>query len=67
MKKRLLFYAFLLFISNSYGQCSADAGLDSSVCIGATIALGGTPAGTGAAPLTYSWTPSTGLSCTNCP
>jgi PKD repeat protein len=66
-------YFFLLitacFLSNTalYAQCNADAGPDSTVCTGSSVQLGGTPAGTGAGTLSYSWSPATGLSCTNCP
>ncbi len=64
--RNLLLFVFLFIFNYVSAQCSADAGPDSSVCIGASIQLGGIPAGTGTAPLTYTWSPATGLSCTNC-
>ena len=63
----LLVTAHLLLLTAAYAQCTADAGPDSTVCIGASIQLGGTPSGTGAGTLSYSWSPAAGLSCTNCP
>ena len=63
----LLVTAHLLLHTAAYAQCTADAGPDSTVCTGASIQLGGTPSGTGAGTLSYSWSPATGLSCTNCP
>jgi gliding motility-associated-like protein len=42
--------------------CQVDAGSDLSICSGATISL--TTTGTGS---NFTWSPSTGLSCTNCP
>ncbi|AEA44864.1 PKD domain-containing protein [Fluviicola taffensis] len=62
----LLLTACLLLQSNLFAQCNADAGPDVTVCLGASTVLGGTPAGTGAGTLTYSWSPATGLSCTTC-
>lgn len=42
-----------------------DAGADQSICPGNTAMIGGSPAGSGGtAPLTYSWSPGTGLSST---
>ncbi len=43
-----------------------NAGNDTSICLGASATLNATVSG-GIAPLTYSWFPTTGLSCTNCP
>lgn len=63
----LLLTTYLLVQTTSFGQCNADAGPDATVCNGASIQLGGTPAGTGAGTLSYSWSPAVGLSCTNCP
>ena len=37
---------------------------DTAICLGTSISL--TPAAIDLLPLTYSWTPSTGLSCTTC-
>ncbi len=68
MKQLLLLVTLSLLIHmGAHAQCSADAGPDSTVCIGAAIQLGGTPAGTGPGTLSYSWSPATGLSCTTCP
>jgi PKD repeat protein len=64
--RKLLFFVFLFLWQESHAQCTADAGLDSSVCIGASIQLGGIPSATGSGVITYSWSPATGLSCTNC-
>lgn len=68
MKQLFLLIAIpLLFHTETYAQCAANAGSDSTVCLGSAVQLGGTPAGTGAGTLSYSWSPSAGLSCTNCP
>jgi hypothetical protein len=40
---------------------TADAGVDATICEGASAVLGGTPAGTGNGQLTYSWSPSATL------
>lgn len=40
-----------------------DAGPDQDICLGETTSLNATTAGAGAV---YSWSPSTGLSCTSC-
>lgn len=68
MKLRHLLAILLLLsgISNPYAQCTADAGPDTSVCIGASIQLGATVSGTGPDTLSYNWSPATGLSCTDC-
>lgn len=65
---------FILFITTnllanvvSFAQCTADAGTDTFVCPGATVQLGGSPAGSGPGTLSYSWSPASGLSCTTCP
>lgn len=42
---------------------TADAGLDQTICEGASVTIGGSPTASGGlAPYTYSWTPATGLS-----
>ena len=42
---------------------SADAGADAGICPGTTTMIGGSPAGAGGrGPLSYNWSPSTGLS-----
>jgi gliding motility-associated-like protein len=43
---------------------SVNGGLDTMVCNNDSIRLNAVASGT--APLTYSWTPTAGLSCTNC-
>jgi len=56
-------------------DCDADAGPNQSICPGASVTLGGnasghslnSPIATSRNSDTYSWSPSTGLSCTNCP
>ncbi len=41
----------------------ANAGADRTICNGASTTIGGSPSGSGGtAPLSYSWSPSTGLS-----
>lgn len=41
----------------------ADAGPDEGVCLGGSVQIGGSPSGSGGTgPLTYLWTPGTGLS-----
>ncbi len=49
------------------GQCQANAGPDTSICIGSSAQIGAIPAATGAAPISYSWSPAIDLSCTTCP
>ena len=45
----------------------ADAGPDQNVCLGSPVQLGGNPSAvSGTGPFTYTWSPSQGLSCTNC-
>jgi PKD repeat protein len=70
MTVRLLLGIFLsvLFVSsNAFAQCSANAGPDTTICTGNTLILGATPAATGQGNIVYSWTPTTNLSCSNCP
>lgn len=49
---------------NQPASLEANAGLDSEICVGNSISIGGlpSPASNGTAPYTYSWTPATGLS-----
>ncbi len=65
----LVFIIFCFFNSlESWAQpCSANAGPDTSICVGSTATIGAVAAGTGTGTITYSWTPSTNLSCANCP
>lgn len=68
MKSTLLVLtAFFWLHTTVYAQCNADAGPDATLCTGASIQLGATPAGTGTGTLSYSWSPAAGLSCTDCP
>lgn len=41
--------------------CNAYAGQDTSMCVGESFLLGGSPAGTGNGNISYSWSPSIGL------
>jgi large repetitive protein len=69
LAKKLLLLLFTITVSVVQGnaQCSADAGPDTVVCIGAGVQIGALPtAGSGSPVITYSWSPATGLSCTNC-
>jgi len=46
----------------------ANAGPDRQIPMGGSVQIGGNPTASGGVPpYTYSWTPSTGLSCTDCP
>ena len=66
--KTLLFLFFSGFvISVSYSQCTINAGSDTTICPGGNASLGGSPTATGAGVIQYSWSPSAGLSCDNCP
>ena len=38
-----------------------NAGLDTTICLGDSVAIGGNPTASGSGPFTYSWTPTTGL------
>ncbi len=49
----------LAFSQKAFGQCTANAGQDTSICLGASAQIGGLPAGTGTGALTYSWSPAT--------
>ncbi len=69
---KALVFVFVFFwitaIPTASAQCTANAGADTSICLGASAQIGGLPvAGTGVGTLTYSWSPATGLSCSNCP
>ena len=64
---RLLVSILFLFVfTNSYGQCNANAGPNKTKCAEASVTLGAATPASGNAPFTYSWSPATGLSCTNC-
>jgi len=53
-----------------YASPIANAGSTQVICQGAPVVIGGSPTASGGTPpntpYTYLWTPSTGLSCTNC-
>ena len=62
MKRKLLFYfllSILFLANNSLAQCDAKAGSDTLVCKGSAVVIGGIS--TGDAPISYTWTPATGL------
>lgn len=73
MNKRLsacslfLLLVFVFFKAIVFGQCQADAGPNITICLGEAEQIGDVPAGNGAGPLIYSWSPATNLSCTDCP
>src|SRR5690606_13108506 len=55
----------LLSFATAHAQLVADAGNDTTVCVGSAaqlnaVASGGTP------PYTFTWVPATGLSCVQC-
>ena len=54
----------ILLPNQLWGQCSIDTVEPISVCQGNTIPLILNPQGQG--PYTYSWTPTAGLSCSDC-
>lgn len=59
---------FSFFFWNSVtAQCTANAGLDTVICVNGVATLGGSPvAEGGVAPYTFSWVADPSLSCTNC-
>lgn len=65
-KQTLLLIVISIFLGfTASSQCAADAGENTSTCLGGSVTLGGISSGNGA--LTYSWSPSTDLSCDDCP
>lgn len=44
------------------GSQVTNAGLDTTICFGDFLTIGGSPTASGTGPFTYSWTPITGLS-----
>lgn len=60
---------FIVSANEAFAQpLNANAGPNESICAGGPVTIGGTPAATGGTgTYTYSWSPATGLSCTNCP
>lgn len=67
MQKLLLILCFNLCLFNVKAQCTANAGADTSVCLGAAAQIGAVPSAIGVgAPFSYLWAPAAGLSCTNC-
>jgi gliding motility-associated-like protein len=68
LRSTYLIALLLLFCMPSYGQLTANAGPDKSVCPGVATNIGGTPPATGGlAPYTYSWSPSAFLNSTSVP
>lgn len=72
MKKQVLTLITLVFCLlniKSYSQTLiADAGLDSLICSGSSMVLGGFPAASGGTPsYNYNWTPTTGLNSSTIP
>lgn len=65
--KTILTAFFALFSAVAFSQCTANAGIDTTICPGGNANLGALVAGTGSGAITYSWSPSTNLSCSNCP
>ncbi len=52
-----------LFINASFAQLTVNVGSNKTICIGDSIAIGGSPSAFGGTfPYTYSWVPSSGLS-----
>jgi PKD repeat protein len=67
-KISFIFFLSFFFVNYSTSQINANAGLDELICIGNSVGLGGSPAASGGiGPYVYEWTPSAGLSCTDCP
>lgn len=67
MKNILLLFTLIGSIYSFSQTCTANAGPDTIVCTGTNITIGGLPAAVGSGTITYTWTPATNLSCTNCP
>lgn len=63
----VLIFTCLLLKTVVFSQCNADAGPNITMCAGESEELGDSPSASGNSPFTYSWSPATGLSCTNCP
>jgi hypothetical protein len=64
--KILLIFFLSIGTMHSYAQLTANAGTNTSMCLGSPITIGGSPSASGGTPpYTYSWAPSTGLSATN--
>lgn len=65
--KTLHLFALLFACLFAGAQVTVNPGNDATICNGQSVVLGGSPTGTGGTgPYTYSWSPATGLSCTNC-
>lgn len=63
--KTILVFFFSIILFTSYSQCDVDAGSDTTICPGGTANISTDASGDG--NLTYSWLPSLGLSCDDCP
>ena len=61
--KKLLFFSCLLFFANSiFAQYIVEAGINQTICPGATINIGGTPtAAGGKPPYKFGWSSSDGV------
>ncbi|HLP11883.1 MAG TPA: PKD domain-containing protein, partial [Flavobacteriales bacterium] len=57
----------LLFTSEVFSQCNANAGPNVTSCAGGPESLGAVTPASGTGPFSYSWAPAAGLSCTTCP
>jgi hypothetical protein len=65
--KTLNTFLLLLLCLFAGAQVTVNPGNDATICNGQLVVLGGNPtANGGTGPYTYSWSPATGLSCTNC-
>lgn len=64
--KIILTAFFAFFTAFVFSQCSANAGIDTTLCPGGSANLGALISGTGSGTLTYSWSPTTNLTCTSC-
>ncbi|MCE3278992.1 MAG: hypothetical protein K0S44_1183 [Bacteroidetes bacterium] len=63
--KFLLIFFLSIGTMHSYAQLTANAGTNTSICLGSSLTIGGSPSATGGSPpYTYSWSPSVGLSST---
>lgn len=64
--KVLIGFLFIVQSTILTAQCTSNAGVDTTICPGGTALIGGVNAATGNGPFTYTWSPTSNLSCTNC-